>query len=236
MCCMHYTRVRNHGSPNIVLPNSKYWAGRTKSKEHKIKISAGLTNKKQTEETKLKRVEALKKVIHTPEWSSKISAAKKGYKCSEVTKAKMSISKIGKPAHNKGTKMSAESRKKMSFARIGKELPKQSRGRRTEYNGIIFRSTYEARMARALDALNLKWEYEKKWVDLGECCYVPDFYVPAIDSYIETKGWMDERSIRKIKLFKEKYPDQKFILATLPVIESFEKGDLYGSSSLENLR
>lgn len=139
----------------------------------------------------------------------------------DVVKAKMS------KAHS-GRKNSAEHNANISKALVkqylegSKEISKHSRGIRTEYNGITFRSTYEARFAKALDARGMKWEYETKRFDLGSCSYVPDFYVPETETYWETKGWMDDRSKIKVRLFREKYPELSLVVATLPVIKQFE--------------
>ncbi len=67
----------------------------------------------------------------------------------------------------------------------------------TKYKGIDFRSRMEARTAVFLDALGIKWEYEKEGYELdngnGEIIrYLPDFYIPKQDRFeecfIEVKG------------------------------------------------
>lgn len=59
----------------------------------------------------------------------------------------------------------------------------------TRYKGFRFRSRLEARVAVFLDALGLEWEYEKEGYDLGELgWYLPDFYMPEMDCWIEIKG------------------------------------------------
>ena len=58
----------------------------------------------------------------------------------------------------------------------------------TVYKGYRFRSRLEARWAVFFDALGLEWEYEKEGYDLGdEGLYLPDFYLPSIDRWIEIK-------------------------------------------------
>lgn len=59
----------------------------------------------------------------------------------------------------------------------------------TRYKGYRFRSRLEARWAVFFDALGLKWEYEIQGFDLGPelGLYLPDFYLPETDEYIEVK-------------------------------------------------
>lgn len=59
----------------------------------------------------------------------------------------------------------------------------------THYNGYRFRSRLEARWAVFFDALGIAYEYEKEGYDLGkDGWYLPDFWVPAHDCFIEIKG------------------------------------------------
>jgi len=59
----------------------------------------------------------------------------------------------------------------------------------TRYNGYRFRSRLEARWAVFFDAMGLAFEYEKEGFVLDNgLCYLPDFWLPSIDSWIEVKG------------------------------------------------
>lgn len=58
----------------------------------------------------------------------------------------------------------------------------------TEYAGYLFRSRIEARWAVYFDKMRVSWEYEPTGLDLGSLgWYLPDFYLPAYDAYIEIK-------------------------------------------------
>jgi len=58
----------------------------------------------------------------------------------------------------------------------------------TVYNGYRFRSRLEARWAVFFDALGVKYQYEPEGLDLGTFgWYLPDFYVPHLDTYFEIK-------------------------------------------------
>lgn len=59
----------------------------------------------------------------------------------------------------------------------------------TRYRGYRFRSRLEARWAVFFDALGVPWEYEKEGFDLGAAGrYLPDFWLPDHDLWIEIKG------------------------------------------------
>ena len=57
----------------------------------------------------------------------------------------------------------------------------------TEYNGILFRSRLEARWAVFFDAAGVKYEYEPYSFMLDGIGYVPDFYLPDYELYVEAK-------------------------------------------------
>lgn len=70
--------------------------------------------------------------------------------------------------------------------------------------GINMHSSWEVEYAKLLDRLEVKWEYESKEIDLGELgIYVPDFYIPKLDIYVEVKGWKSETGMAKFNKFKE---------------------------------
>lgn len=58
----------------------------------------------------------------------------------------------------------------------------------TKYNGIIFRSRSEARWAVFFNTLGIRWEHEKEGYQLGDICYLPDFWLPELDCWFEVKG------------------------------------------------
>jgi len=58
----------------------------------------------------------------------------------------------------------------------------------TYFRGYKFRSRLEARWAVYFDALGIEWEYEPEGFDLGDAgWYLPDFYLPELDAWIEIK-------------------------------------------------
>ena len=74
----------------------------------------------------------------------------------------------------------------------------------TQYKGYRFRSRLEARWAVFFDYLNIKWLYEPEGFDLGDgLYYLPDFYLPELDLWIEVKGVMKDIDEQKIRAFAE---------------------------------
>lgn len=62
----------------------------------------------------------------------------------------------------------------------------------THYKGYRFRSRLEARWAVFFDALGVQYEYEKEGYDLDGVWYLPDFWLPEQQCWVEIKG--DEMS------------------------------------------
>lgn len=78
----------------------------------------------------------------------------------------------------------------------------------TEYKGYKFRSRLEARWAVFFDAAGIKWEYEPEGFVMSDGTkYLPDFYLPEYDWYVEIKpprkGAVDD-IIRASKFVGEK--------------------------------
>lgn len=116
----------------------------------------------------------------------------------------------------------------------------------TEVGGILFyaRSRWEANYARYLQflkerALVTSWEHEPEtfWFEAikrGCRSYLPDFKVTLPDGtieYHEVKGWMDARSVTKIKRMAKYHPkitlvvrDAKWYRANRSTLRAIVKG------------
>ena len=58
----------------------------------------------------------------------------------------------------------------------------------TQYNGYLFRSRLEARWAVFFDAAGIEYQYEPEgYEDEFGNRYLPDFYLPQFDVYVEVK-------------------------------------------------
>lgn len=72
----------------------------------------------------------------------------------------------------------------------------------TEYKGYRFRSRLEARVAVLFDALRIKWLYEPEGFILSDGTrYLPDFYLPETETFVEVKGVMTQSDRHKVEQF-----------------------------------
>lgn len=71
---------------------------------------------------------------------------------------------------------------------MAERTPRPIRALPTEYAGILFRSRTEARWAHFYDALNITWEYEREGFDIDGVNYLPDFWLPEQERWVEVKG------------------------------------------------
>lgn len=77
--------------------------------------------------------------------------------------------------------------------------------------GISLRSTWEADACRYFNHMGWKWFYEPQTFFFtkekrGVISYLPDFYLPEQDIYIELKGFLDSRGRSAIHKFRKYYP------------------------------
>jgi len=92
----------------------------------------------------------------------------------------------------------------------------------TLYNNIHFRSRLEARWSIFWDALGVKYEYEPTKFDLGEIRYIPDFWLPEREKWVEIKGQMPiDIELRKGQLLAEETHQDVVILSSLFRFETF---------------
>jgi hypothetical protein len=97
---------------------------------------------------------------------------------------------------------------------IGRKPTRSKGGKRIDLNNIYFRSVWEANYARLLNYLDIKWKFEPKTfifkkIKKGTKSYLPDFYLPKSDEYVEIKGWMTKKSKTQFKRMAKYYPNIK---------------------------
>lgn len=63
---------------------------------------------------------------------------------------------------------------------------------------VCMRSGWEVKTADYLTLNNVDWYYENEWLDLGNTKYLPDFYLPKLNVYIEVKGRKKGSDIEKV--------------------------------------
>lgn len=157
---------------------------------------------------------------------AKVSAANAGRPKPEGFGEHLRSLLIGKPRSAETVaKMRAalnlpEVRAKMSAKAMGQ--PCRHSKHPVFYNGRRFRSTYEVRVASALDALGVKWEYESRRFVFDGFTYCPDFYLPDDGVYWEVKGWYGPNSRRAVEAFRREHPDTTLVLFTLLCVEALE--------------
>ena len=103
----------------------------------------------------------------------------------------------------------------------------------TFYNGCHFRSRTEARWAIFFDCLMLEWHYEPEGFKMGpphkKIYYLPDFFLPEINAYVEIKGPSpNTKDLRKIMTFKALKTDVNMIVLFGSVYPERQGYMLYG--------
>lgn len=69
----------------------------------------------------------------------------------------------------------------------------------THYAGHRFRSRLEARWAVFFDHLEIEWQYEPEGFELSTGVrYLPDFYLPKADLWVEVKAVMSHKDLMKV--------------------------------------
>ncbi len=88
-------------------------------------------------------------------------------------------------------------------------------------------STWEVECAKRLDELGIRWirnpSLKLKYTTRGRRArnYIPDFYLPDHDVYIEVKGYWTDAARHKMKDVQEHNPVKIIILESLDEIASF---------------
>jgi hypothetical protein len=180
-----------------------------------------------SEETKAKMRAAHLGRPKTAEHAANIARARRGTKRTPETIARMSASMKASVARRGFTPAERAARsarfrgsKNPSFGRTSLHGP---RTHWVNYNGTKLRSSYEVALAKGFDAFGIRWLYEPTRFNLGECTYLPDFYLPDLGVYWEAKGWLCPESKRRIELFRKQHPDKPLVVATDTVIDQLRR-------------
>lgn len=194
------TKKRMSENHKDVSGDKNPFYGKAHTKETKQKISIKNKEWSKTNEPPFKGKK------HTKLSKQLISEKVLGRIMSEKTKQKISESMIGKHAGSKNPMFGRSGKSSPTFGRI-MNIPSK-----VVYNNTNMRSIWEANFAKWLHLSNVKWKYESRTFDLGDCTYTPDFYLPEFDSYIEIKGYLTDYARNKINKFKKLYNDINFKL------------------------
>ena len=81
----------------------------------------------------------------------------------------------------------------------------------SEKEAKMFRSNWEIELAELLTSLGITYEYEptRFFYKAERESYLPDIYLPEYDTFIEVKGYMDKRSLKRCNLFR-KYQGNRY--------------------------
>jgi hypothetical protein len=123
----------------------------------------------------------------------------------------------------------------------------------TLYKGYRFRSRLEARWAVFFDAMGIQWRYEVQGLDLPEWVgrgpnafycddgsirsfsfiaaqkYLPDFYLPELDYWIEVKGDVsnDADVFTKPRLLSHHSSSRVFVVSDFPAEQDLRDFEIY---------
>ena len=104
---------------------------------------------------------------------------------------------------------------------------KQSKYVTVEGTIVNMDSTWEVAMAERLDELGVKWmrnpSIKLKYLTRSRRLrnYIPDFYLPDYDLYIEVKGYWTDAARHKMKSVQALNPVKLLILESLEEIRAF---------------
>lgn len=124
-----------------------------------------------------------------------------------------SEARMGKLNPIYGVGHTKKARKKMSeaFANGRKMGYNTNWGKGAYYNTpnqgkVWMRSCWEVKVADYLTKNGVDWYYERDWLKIDDNKrYLPDFFIPELNCYIEVKGRKKKEDMEKFKLAKKKY-------------------------------
>jgi hypothetical protein len=98
----------------------------------------------------------------------------------------------------------------------------------TYYNGYRFRSRIEAKWAVFYDNMGIPYEYEKEGYNFNGVLYLPDFWLPDQDCWVEIKGENSSDGLEKCSLLARSSGKNAYMfVGSLPDFN----GELRGSSN-----
>lgn len=171
----------------------------------------------------LLRVDIPKDVLKDLYFSKKLTMLEIGqrFKCSRGAVArrmkeyglkprtKVEASNSGINHHNYNKPMSKKSKAKLikSLSEINRPIKTYGKGNGDYYNTPNqgrkwMRSGWEIKVADYLTEKGYDWYYEYEWLNIGKEYYLPDFYLPVKDKYIEVKGWKTNKTMYKYNIAK----------------------------------
>lgn len=163
--------------------------------------------------SKKKQVTTCKPCVYTKMVESRLANNDGAYHSEEWCNNRSEQYKDGMPWLGKPQQLEIISRKRSEWIQQHPEWSgKRGKGGYREDLDCWFRSEWEAAYARSLNASGTPWEYELYSFPLSSGKhYLPDFYLPETDEWVEVKGWWDEGSIQKCDQFETDYPNETLV-------------------------
>ena len=106
---------------------------------------------------------------------------------------------------------------------------KQSQYIKKDGSSVMMDSTWEVAMAKRLDHLKIEWHREEsmKLIYFSKSGrkrnYIPDFYLPEYNTYIEVKGYWTESARHKMKDVQKRNDVKIIILESLESVNKFTR-------------
>lgn len=150
---------------------------------------------------------------------------------SPATRKLISLAKIGikNPAHGEWVKKhqfggnnpfyhkvhTQETKNLISSKAVGRPNPNPRGFGRYGYRDDVhcwFRSSWEANIARLLTYIGIRWEFEPQRIKLEGMSYLPDFFLPDQQLYIEVKGYFTDRSKLVMRQLLTQHPQFPIVI------------------------
>ena len=104
----------------------------------------------------------------------------------------------------------------------------------TQYAGCRFRSRLEARWAVFFDAMGMRWDYEPEGFVLGSDLYLPDFWLPDMNLWVEIKGAIDEGDDKPLVLCERLHDVNGWPVALVVGSIGYEQVTLIGTDACDS--
>lgn len=217
---INHAHLKTHGLTSQqykeMFPNSKM---RAVSKKTREAVKQNMIKRNKSEKARQKVSEMFKGKEKTEEH-------KKALKNAKALEDKKNRAKINGD-NRRGKKHSKETIERIARNSANQKHPFGGKAGKRKDLGHNCRSTWEANFARILNHLNIEYEFENiiwlKKEDGSDLAYLPDFYLPKYNSYVEIKGrWYDDAR-EKYELFKKQYPHLKIHLIEQKLYSKYAK-------------
>jgi hypothetical protein len=129
-------------------------------------------------------------------------------------------------------------RRKKKKSKLWKSIKKVNYTRVSDGKVIQMDSSWEVKCAEKLDELNVEWERTEdiklQYIDKKAQTrnYIPDFYLPEYDIYLEVKGYWTTPARWKMRSVMDRNPGKIRLLQSLDEISELELPVLATTSSV----